>query len=264
MVGRPRSRSWRARANCVVITEAATCGTGAGRKGGGKGSVAGHRSLKHSCEIIIRANEKISHKETRAGGRSRNSPAGNNSEGRDHDMRYGYARLPGRAKTLNPATKTLREAGCTTVFREATPASRNALKRMLSELGKNDIVMVTALDQLAGSTAELLETLQILHANGAKLESLADPWTKGMSPAAIGNAVTSVGRFQGAARAAAGEAGRERARAAGKFGRPPRLTPAQEEEVRRRHRAQEASIRDLAKEMKVGRSTIERALRKTV
>jgi DNA invertase Pin-like site-specific DNA recombinase len=178
-------------------------------------------------------------------------------------MRYGYVRLAGRAKTLNPAIRTLKEAGCTTVYHESTPASRQALKRMLDELKKRDIVTVTALDQLAGSTAELLETLQVIHTQGAKLESLADPWAKGMNPAEIGLAITSIGRFQGAARAAAGAAGRELALAAGKFGRPPRLTPAQEEDVRRRHGAKEASIRTLAKEMKVGRSTIERTLRKT-
>jgi DNA invertase Pin-like site-specific DNA recombinase len=176
-------------------------------------------------------------------------------------MRYGYVRIATRDQSTAAAAKALRAASCGHVVREKTPASREALRHLLAQLQPEDVVVVTSFEQLAASTAELIETLTAIDAKSASFVSLADPWTGGMTPGAVIEAVGSVGRFQGAARAAGAAEGRERARAAGRFGRPPKLTPEQEKDVRRRHRAGE-SMRTLAAEFKVGRGTIERAISK--
>ena len=48
--------------------------------------------------------------------------------------------------------------------------------RVLSEVGVDDVVVVTRLDRLARSTRDLLDIAETLNEKGAGLRSLAEPW----------------------------------------------------------------------------------------
>src|SRR5205807_4300388 len=65
------------------------------------------------------------------------------------------------------------------VFRETASGARSdraQLRRVLAELGKGDVLMVTRLDRLARSTRDLLNTLAAITGKGAGFRSLHDTW----------------------------------------------------------------------------------------
>ena len=84
-------------------------------------------------------------------------------------------------------------AGCEKVFEEKiSGAARNRpdLEKLLGEVRKGDVVVVTRVDRLAHSTAELLIIAERLRDQGAGLQSLDEPWADTISPS--GRMVLSV------------------------------------------------------------------------
>ncbi len=120
-----------------------------------------------------------------------------------------------------------------------------------------DVVTVTRIDRLDRPRFDLFAIVKQIVDVKAQFRSLAEPWA---------DAGTSTGRLMigGLAdverdliRTRTAE-GRERAEACGQhMGRPPKLTPQQQKEARRR-RAEGATLKKLAKSYKVGRATISR------
>jgi DNA invertase Pin-like site-specific DNA recombinase len=113
---------------------------------------------------------------------------------------------------------------------------------------------------LARSTFDLFAIVkQIVDAKG-QFRSLAEPWadtatSTGRLMIAILGELADVERDLIRTRTAEG---RSRAKARGQhMGRPPKLTPQQQKEARRR-RAQGATLAELAKSYNVGRATISR------
>jgi DNA invertase Pin-like site-specific DNA recombinase len=69
--------------------------------------------------------------------------------------------------------------GCGKLFEEKISGAarqRPALERLLQELRADDILVVTRLDRLARSTAELLRIAEIIAEKNAGLQSLEEPW----------------------------------------------------------------------------------------
>ena len=84
-------------------------------------------------------------------------------------------------------------AGCEKVFEEKiSGAARNRpeLEKLLGEVRKGDVVVVSRVDRLARSTAELLIIAERLRDQGADLQSLDKPWADTISPS--GRMVLSV------------------------------------------------------------------------
>jgi len=177
--------------------------------------------------------------------------------------RLGYARVSTYGQTLGAQLDQLRAAGCTQIYREkvtgARPDRRELLK-LLKVIGPGDIVTVTRIDRLARSTFDLFAIVKQIVDAKAQFRSLAEPWA---------DTSTSTGRLmiavlcgladveRGLIRTRTAE-GRERAKARGQhMGRPPKLTPQQQKEARRR-RAEGATLKELAKSYNVGRATISR------
>jgi DNA invertase Pin-like site-specific DNA recombinase len=137
---------------------------------------------------------------------------------------------------------------------------RRALLRLLTALAPGDVVTVTRIDRLARSIFDLFSIVKQVVEKGGQFRALAEPWA---------DTGTSTGRLMIAVlggladverdliRTRTGE-GRSRAKARGQhLGRPPKLTPAQKTEARRR-RAQGATLAELARSFGVGKSTISR------
>ena len=92
---------------------------------------------------------------------------------------YGYARVSTREQDLTLQQETLRAAGCTKIFAEkmsGVRSDRPKLARLLNALAPGDTVIVTALDRLARSTLDLLNTIDVITRAGAQFRSLADVW----------------------------------------------------------------------------------------
>jgi DNA invertase Pin-like site-specific DNA recombinase len=177
----------------------------------------------------------------------------------------GYARVSTVGQTLATQLEQLRGAGCANqnIYREKVTgarADRRELNKMLGKLAPGDIVTVTRIDRLARSTFDLFAIVKQIVDAKAQFRSLAEPWadtgtSTGRLMIAVLGGLADVERDRIRTRTAEGRA---RAQKDGQpMGRPPKLTPEQQNEARRR-RAQGATLKELAKSYNVGRATISR------
>jgi DNA invertase Pin-like site-specific DNA recombinase len=158
----------------------------------------------------------------------------------------------------------LRAAGCQRFFCEkesGTTDDRRELRRVLRALRPGDVVIVTALDRLTrGGPYKTLRILDDITSRGAAYRSLAEPWADtthelGEVLAALVGYIARKTRDDIVRRTAAG---RERARANGvKFGRKPKLTPAERQQALARRAAGESQSA-VARAYRVSCSTISR------
>jgi len=175
----------------------------------------------------------------------------------------GYARVSAYGQTLDAQLEQLRGASCAKIYREKASGAqptRRELLRMLKALAPGDVVTVTRIDRLARSTFDLFAIVKQIVDAGAQFRSLAEPWadtttSTGRLMIAVLGGLADVERDLIRTRTAEG---RSRAKARGQhMGRPPKLTPRQQKEARRR-RAEGATLKELAKSYNVGRATISR------
>lgn len=95
-------------------------------------------------------------------------------------MMYGYARVStqGQAKdgnSLEAQEKTLREHGCTEIYKEAftgTTTDRPELSKILAKIQKGDTLMVTKLDRFSRTASEGAILIKDLHEKGVIIEIL--------------------------------------------------------------------------------------------
>jgi DNA invertase Pin-like site-specific DNA recombinase len=179
------------------------------------------------------------------------------------EMIKGYARVSTDGQTLEAQQEALRTAGATQVFSEkqsGIKTDRAALARCLASLEPGDIVVVTKLDRLARSTRDLLNTLDAIAKAGATFRSLGDGWADTTTPhgklmITVLGGLAEFERFLILSRTAEG---RSRAKARGvKFGRKPKLTKHQREEVLARI-AQGETLTAIARSYNVSHMTISR------
>jgi DNA invertase Pin-like site-specific DNA recombinase len=181
---------------------------------------------------------------------------------------FGYARVSTYGQTLDSQLEQLRKAGCTSrnIYREKVTGARpdrRELNRMLAKLSPGDVVTETRIDRLARSTFDLFGIVKRIVDGKAQFRSLAEPWadtgsSTGRLMLAVLGGLADVERDLIRTRTAEG---RSRAKAQGKhMGRPPSLTPAQQEEATRR-RVQGATLKELAESYDRSITTMRRATR---
>ena len=179
------------------------------------------------------------------------------------NRRLGYARVSTYGQTLDAQLEQLRGAGCTKIYREKVTGAHNArrqLLKMLKAVAPGDVVTVTRIDRLARSTFDLFAIVKQIVDAKAQFRSLAEPWadtgtSTGRLMIALLGGLPDVERDLIRTRTAEG---RSRAQKRGQhMGRPPKLTPHQQKEARRR-RAEGATLAELARSYGVGKSTISR------
>jgi DNA invertase Pin-like site-specific DNA recombinase len=175
----------------------------------------------------------------------------------------GYARVSTYGQTLDAQLEQLRKEGCSKIYCEKASGAqpeRRELLRLLKAVAAGDVVTVTRIDRLARSTFDLFAIVKRIVDAGAQFRSLAEPWadtstSTGRLMIAVLGGLADVERDLIRTRTAEG---RTRAKARGqRMGRPPKLTPEQQREARRR-RAEGATLEELAKSYNVARATISR------
>lgn len=101
-------------------------------------------------------------------------------------MLIGYAQAPADAQDRARQRAALKIAGCRYTIEEDAPGPnqhRPQLARIIESLRSDDVIVVTRLDQLAGSGKDLIDLADQLIDAGAGLRSLAEPWADAASPA---------------------------------------------------------------------------------
>lgn len=176
---------------------------------------------------------------------------------------FGYARVSTDGQSLAAQLAELKAAGCEKIFQEKISGARSdrkQLTRLLANLAKGDVLVITRLDRLARSTRDLLNILGTVAERGAAFKSLRDAWAD--TTTAHGRLMLTVlgglAEFERELiRTRTGE-GRERAKARGVvLGRKPKLTPHQRKEAIQRREAGEV-LTDIARSYNVSHSTISR------
>ena len=137
---------------------------------------------------------------------------------------------------------------------------RPVLAKIVASLKPGDVLVVTRLDRLARSTIDLLNLLKAVGDRKASFQSLAEQWAD--TTTAAGRLMLTIlgglAEFERELIKARTAEGRERAKGRGvRMGRKHKLTPHQQEEVRKR-KAEGQSVRELGRSYNVSPNTISR------
>ncbi len=180
-------------------------------------------------------------------------------------MLIGYARVSTDDQDLALQRQALKGAGCQRIYEEkisGAKRSRPELDRLLDQLRAGDVVVVSRLDRLARSTRDLLEIAEQLKEAEAGLRSLHEPWADTTSPSGrmVLTVFAGIAEFERALIHERTGAGRVAAKARGvRFRRPTKLS-ADQINLAQRLISEGRPVPEVAKILKVHRSTIYRAL----
>ena len=178
-------------------------------------------------------------------------------------MKVGYARVSTEDQSLDLQRPRLSTAGCEKLFEEKiSGAKRNRpeLEKLLGEIRAKDVLVVTRLDRLARSTAELLAIAERLIEKEAGLQSLDEPWVDTASPSGrmVLTVFAGIAEFERALIRQRTQDGLIDARKRGvAFGRPPKMRPDQQK-LARELINQGRSISQVARTFNVHPATIYR------
>jgi DNA invertase Pin-like site-specific DNA recombinase len=179
-------------------------------------------------------------------------------------MIRGYARVSTDGQSVDAQVRQLRAAGAEKVYRETASrarADRAQLRRVLAQLDKGDVLMVTRLDRLARSTRDLLNTLAAIAEKGAGFRSLGDTWadTTTAHRRLMLTVLGGLAEFERELIRARTSEGRERAKAKGvKLGRKPKLTEHQKREAIKRRERGDETLAEIGRSYNVSGWTISR------
>jgi DNA invertase Pin-like site-specific DNA recombinase len=178
-------------------------------------------------------------------------------------MMYGYARVSTTDQDLSIQTEALKAAGCSVIRSEkktaTTKAGRTELQTLLDFLRKGDTLVVTRVDRLARSIADLQDIVRTLREKGAALKATEQPIDTGT---AAGKAFLDMlgvfAEFETNLRRERQLEGIAKAKKAGVYtGRKPTIDPA---EVKRLRDNVQLGPTEIAKRLKISRASVYRLL----
>ena len=179
-------------------------------------------------------------------------------------MIIGYARVSTDDQSLDSQTDALSAAGAEKVFADKITGSsrlRPKLDQMIEQLRGGDVVVVTKYDRLSRSLKDLLEIVETIRAQGAGFRSLAeDIDTTTPAGRLVFHVFASIAQFERERISERTREGLASARKRGRIGgRPPALSPAQRDEVRRMRDEEHRAVPEIARLFKVSERTVRRA-----
>ena len=179
-------------------------------------------------------------------------------------MIIGYARVSTDDQSLDSQTDALSAAGAEKVFADRISGSKRArpeLDRMLEQLRSGDVVTVAKYDRLARSLKDLLEIVEMIRDRGAGFRSLAeDIDTTTPAGRLVFHVFASIAQFERERISERTKEGLASARKRGRIGgRPPALSAAQRDEVRRMRDEEHRTVSEIARLFEVSERTVRRA-----
>lgn len=180
-------------------------------------------------------------------------------------MKIGYARVSTEDQSLDAQRDQLQADGCTEVFEEKITGkrdSRPALDKALAALQPGDTLVVWKLDRLGRSVKNLTTLLHDLNSRGVCFRSISDGIDTGTPTGKLlFHMLGAIAEFEAALVSERTKIGLQAAKQRGKrLGRPRRLDAHQirQAELLRTH--DKLSPTEIAARLKVGRTTLWRAL----
>ena len=178
-------------------------------------------------------------------------------------MIFGYARVSTADQKLDAQIDALENAGAERIFKEKiTGKTRNRpqLEKLLEQLRKDDVIVVTKYDRLARNLQDLIEIVALIRERGAGFRSLGeDIDTTTPAGRLIFHVFASLAEFERERIVERTREGLEAARKRGRVGgRPPALSPDQKAEARKMRDEDARSIAEIARLFKVSQHTIRR------
>ncbi len=179
-------------------------------------------------------------------------------------MIFGYARVSTDEQNLDAQIDALTDAGAETIFKEKVTGStrqRPQLEKLLEQLRKGDVVMISKYDRLARSLRDLIEIVELIKEKGAGFRSLAeDIDTTTSTGRLVFHVFGSIAEFERERIAERTREGLAAARKRGRVGgRPRALTPEQQKEVQKLRDQELRPIGEIASLFKVSTKTVRRA-----
>jgi DNA invertase Pin-like site-specific DNA recombinase len=178
-------------------------------------------------------------------------------------MLVGYARVSSVGQSLEVQLDALKDAGCDKVFSEkrtgTTTAGRDELAEALTFVRDGDTLLVTRLDRLARSAADLHTIVNRLSARGVGFRCLQQSGmdTTTSTGKLLLGVLASIAEFEADIRRERQREGIDRAKAAGIYkGRKPSVDAA----AVRSLRDQGLGGSEIAKRLGIGRASVYRAL----
>ena len=177
----------------------------------------------------------------------------------------GYARVSTTGQSLDVQLEMLKEAGCTKVFAEkksGLDGKRPELARCVEYVREGDVLLVTKLDRLARSTSDLYRIIGELREKGVGFRCLdnRDMDTTTKTGKLLLGILALIAEFEADIRKERQLEGIARAKREGvAFGRQPKLTDAQVQELRDRRRNGEL-IRTLMASYALSKASVYRLL----
>ena len=174
----------------------------------------------------------------------------------------GYARVSSTDQDCSIQEETLRAAGCTIIRSEkrsgTTTNGREELDTVLSFVRPGDTLMVTRIDRLARSVADLESIVSQLRSKGAHLRATEQPIDTS-SPAGMAflQMLGVFAQFETAIRKERQLEGIAKAKAAGIYKGRKRSVPTDEV---RRLKGEGVTPSEIAKRLNIGRASVYRAL----
>jgi len=178
-------------------------------------------------------------------------------------MIIGYARISTDEQNLDAQHDALNGAGALRIFSDKISGSlrkRPELDRLLDQLRDGDVIVVTKYDRLARSLRDLLDIVEAIKARGAGFRSIAeDIDTTTPAGRLVFHVFASIAQFERERISERTKEGLEAARKRGRVGgRPPALSAAQREEVRRMRDDDGRNLAEIAQLFKVSTKTVRR------
>lgn len=184
---------------------------------------------------------------------------------------FAYCRVSTVDQTTDNQVREIEAAGFAVdpkrIITETVSGSLPAMERkgfakLLERMEGGDVLIVTKLDRLGRNAMDVRSTVERLAGEGVRVHCLALGGVDLTSPAGkmTMGVIAAVAEFERDLLIERTQSGLSRAKAAGKvLGRPAALTDEQRADIMRK-RGEGVSVRVLAKEYKVGPSTIMRAV----
>jgi DNA invertase Pin-like site-specific DNA recombinase len=181
-------------------------------------------------------------------------------------VRIGYGRVSTVGQKLEPQLEALEKAGCEKIYSEkltGTNRDRPELQELLRGLRQGDTVTVAKIDRLARSMSDLFKIADEIKASGAHLRIIDQGIDSGTPTGQLLFGILgSLAQFEISLIKNRAEAGRVSARARGvKFGRKPKISNEDREQIQFLHQEKGYSWTELAKRFECSRQTIYRILK---
>ncbi|WP_226562518.1 recombinase family protein [Salipiger thiooxidans] len=178
-------------------------------------------------------------------------------------MIFGYARVSTDDQLLDAQTDALEAAGAERVFADKISGStrkRPQLDHLLDQLRPGDVIVVTKYDRLARSLRDLLDIVEAIKERGGGFRSLAeDIDTTTPAGRLIFHVFASIAQFERERISERTREGLEAAKKRGRVGgRPPALSAAQRDEVRRMRDEEGRRLTEIAQLFRVSVKTVRR------